>query len=185
MGIGRPSTYAPIISTIQDRFYVEKVERKFNPTSLGLAVNDFLIKYFPDVFDYEFTAQMEDKLDEISRGERSWKATIGQFYTPFEKKVEVTEEKGEKVKLEVETVDKNCPKCGKQLVVRTGRFGKFLACSGFPECKHTEALEQKLDIKCPEDGGEVVLRKTKRGKTFYGCKNWPECKFASWTKPKA
>ncbi|KKQ16147.1 MAG: topoisomerase protein [Candidatus Woesebacteria bacterium GW2011_GWB1_38_5b] len=185
LGIGRPSTYAPIISTIQDRFYVEKVERKFNPTSLGLAVNDFLIKYFPDVFDYEFTAQMEDKLDEISRGERSWKATIGQFYTPFEKKVEVTEEKGEKVKLEVETVDKNCPKCGKQLVVRTGRFGKFLACSGFPECKHTEALEQKLDIKCPEDGGEVVLRKTKRGKTFYGCKNWPECKFASWTKPKA
>jgi DNA topoisomerase I len=185
LGIGRPSTYAPIISTIQDRFYVERQERKFVPTALGFAVNDFLFKYFPELFDYTFTAQMEDRLDEISRGEREWKATIGEFYKPFEGILEKTEESAEKVVLEVETVDKQCPKCGKQLIVRTGRFGKFLACSGFPECKHTEAIVEQIgDVKCPDDGGDIVVRKTKRGKTFYGCKNWPECKFASWTKPK-
>ncbi len=184
LGIGRPSTYAPILSTIQDRFYVEKLERKFKPTPLGLAVNDFLIKYFPEIFDYEFTAQMENSLDEISRGERDWKKTIGEFYKPFEKKLEQTTETAEHVKLKVETVDKNCPECGKQLVVRTGKFGKFLACSGFPECKHTEALEEKINAKCPEDGGEIVVRKTRKGKTFYGCKNYPNCKYASWTKPK-
>jgi DNA topoisomerase I len=184
LGIGRPSTYAPILSTIQDRFYVEKNERKFNPTALGLAVADFLLQYFPDVFDYTFTASMEDRLDDISRGEREWKKTIGEFFTPFAKKLEGTFETAEKVKLEVETVDKQCPKCGKQLVVRTGRFGKFLACSGFPECKHTEALEENVDAKCPEDGGAIVIRKTKKGRVFYGCKNWPECKYASWTKPK-
>lgn len=184
LGIGRPSTYAPILSTIQDRFYVERVERKFNPTPLGIAVNDFLIKYFPDVFDYTFTAQLEDELDDVANGQREWKKTIGEFYDPFEKKLEGTEEKAEKVKLEVETVDKNCPKCGKQLVVRTGRFGKFLACSGFPDCKHTEAMESKIEAKCPEDGGAIVIRKTKRGKVFYGCKNWPNCNYASWTKPK-
>lgn len=184
LGIGRPSTYAPILSTIQDRFYVERQERKFIPTALGFAVNDFLIKYFPEVFDYEFTAQMEDRLDEISRGEREWKQTVGEFYSPFESKLEKTEEVAEKVKLEVETVDKQCSLCGKQLVVRTGKFGKFLACSGFPECKHTEALVEQVDSKCPDDGGNIVVRRTKRGKTFYGCKNWPECKFASWTKPK-
>lgn len=184
LGIGRPSTYAPILSTIQDRFYVERLERKFTPTTLGYTVNDFLFKYFPEVFDYTFTAQMEDRLDEISRGEREWKSTIGDFYKPFEGKLASTEESAEKVHLEVETVDKQCELCGKQLVVRTGKFGKFLACSGFPECKHTEALVEQIDAKCPDDGGDIVVRKTKRGKTFYGCKNWPNCKFASWTKPK-
>lgn len=184
LGIGRPSTYAPILSTIQDRFYVEKVERKFNPTSLGLTVNDFLMKYFPDVFDYQFTAQMEDSLDGISRGEKEWKSTIGVFYKPLSVKLGNVEETTEKIRLEVETVDKNCPKCGKQLVVRTGKFGKFLACSGFPECKHTERQEANIGAKCPDDGGDVVLRKTRKGKTFFGCKNYPNCKFASWTKPK-
>jgi DNA topoisomerase-1 len=184
LGIGRPSTYAPILSTIQDRFYVERSERKFNPTPLGTTVNDFLMRYFPDVFDYQFTAQMEDSLDDVSRGEKDWKATIGSFYKPFSGKLASVEETAEKVALEVETVDKNCPKCGKQLVVRTGKFGKFLACSGFPECKHTETLQEKIDAKCPLDGGEVVVRKTRKGKTFFGCKNWPECKYASWTKPK-
>lgn len=184
LGIGRPSTYAPILSTIQDRFYVERNERKFNPTPLGTTVNDFLMKYFPDVFDYQFTAQMEDSLDDVSRGEKDWKATIGSFYKPFSGKLVSVEETAEKVALEVETVDKNCPECGKQLVIRTGKFGKFLACSGFPECKHTETLQEKIDAKCPLDGGEVVVRKTRKGKTFFGCKNWPECKYASWTKPK-
>jgi DNA topoisomerase I len=184
LGIGRPSTYAPILSTITDRFYVEKVERKFTPTSLGITVMDFLIKYFPDVFEYQFTAQMEDELDSVSRGEAKWQPVIKEFYVPFEKKIASVEESAEHVKLELEISDKLCPECGKNLVVRTGKFGKFLACSGFPECKHTEVLEQLANVKCPLDNGEVVVRRTKKGKTFFGCQNWPNCKFASWTKPK-
>lgn len=184
LGIGRPSTYAPIISTIQDRFYVEREERKFKSTPLGMAVNDFLMKHFAEVFDYEFTAQMEDRLDEVSRGERQWKQTIADFFRPFEKKVEVIGGTADRVALEVEKVDKQCPECGKDLLVRTGKFGKFLACSGFPDCKHTEPIVEQIDAKCPQDGGDIMVRKTKKGKTFYGCKNWPKCTFASWTKPK-
>ena len=184
LGIGRPSTYAPILSTIQDRFYVEKVERKFIPTALGFAVNDFLIKHFSDIIDYSFTAQMEDELDEIARGERRWKPMMSEFYFPFEKRIVEVGKVAEKVKMELEVSDKKCPECGKGLVVRIGKFGKFLACSGFPECKHTEALAEKINVKCSLDSGEVVIRRTKSGKTFYGCKNWPVCKFASWTKPK-
>lgn len=185
LGIGRPSTYAPIISTIQERYYVEKEDRKFLATLLGFAVTDFLVKYFPDIVDYSFTAQMEDELDEISRGERQWKPVVKEFYEPFEKKLEEITRTAERVKMELQKVDKKCPQCGKDLVIRIGRFGKFLACSGFPECKHTESLEEKVNAKCPQDGGDVVIRHTKRGKTFYGCKNWPGCKFASWTKPKS
>ncbi len=185
LGIGRPSTYAPILSTITERYYVEREQRKFSPTVLGFAVTDFLLKHFPDIFDYTFTAQMEDELDEISRGERSWQPTIKSFYDPLEKKIEETSQNAERVNLPVETVDKACPDCGKPLMVRIGKFGKFLACTGFPECKYTESLEEKIDAKCPEDGGEVVIRKTKAGKTFYGCKNWPNCKFASWNRPKS
>lgn len=184
LGIGRPSTYAPIISTIQERFYVERQEKKFVATALGFAVCDFLIKYFPDVFDYQFTAKMEDELDEIARGEREWRPTIKEFYDPFRKKLEETGQTAEKVKVAVEYAGKSCPKCGKDLIVRVGRFGKFLACSGFPDCKHTESLEEAINVKCPMDNGEVVIRHTRRGKTFYGCKNYPVCKFASWTKPK-
>ncbi len=184
LGIGRPSTYAPILSTIQERFYVERTERKFIPTALGFAVTDFLMKYFKDIIDYQFTAQMEDELDEISRGEREWKPTISEFYAPFEKKLGETAEKAEHIKLAVEYAGKKCPECGKELIVRVGRFGKFLACSGFPDCKHTEAIEEIVNAKCPQDQGDIVVRKTRRGKTFYGCKNWPVCKFASWTKPK-
>ncbi len=183
LGIGRPSTYAPILSTIQERFYVEKLERKFVPTQLGFTVCDFLVKYFPDVFDYSFTASLEDELDEIARGERDWKPTIGSFYEPFEKKIEETSKEAEKVKMEVQLAGKKCPDCGNELVVRIGKFGKFLACSSFPNCKHTEGLEEKVNAKCPQDGGEIVVRHTKRGKRFYGCTNWPVCKFASWTKP--
>ncbi|OGE32907.1 DNA topoisomerase I [Candidatus Daviesbacteria bacterium RIFCSPHIGHO2_02_FULL_36_13] len=185
LGIGRPSTYAPILSTIQERYYVEKQERKFSPTVLGISVMDFLLKYFPDVFDYQFTAAMEDQLDEISRGEREWKPILKSFYDPFEKKIIETEKVADKVKMEVEKVDRQCPDCGKDLIVRYGKFGKFLACSGFPDCKHTEALDEPINAKCPEDGGAIVVRHTKRGKTFYGCKNWPTCKYASWNKPKS
>lgn len=184
LGIGRPSTYAPIISTIQERFYVEKLERKFIPTQLGMTVCDFLVGYFPDIFDYSFTAQMEDQLDEIARGERQWKPTIKTFYTPFEKNLEETSNQAQRVKMEVQLAGKKCPVCGKDLIIRIGKFGKFLACSGFPDCKHTESLEEKINAKCPLDSGDIVIRKTRKGKTFYGCKNWPVCKFASWTKPK-
>ena len=184
LGIGRPSTYAPILSTIQERFYVEKVERKFIPTALGFAVCDFLIQYFPDIVDYDFTAQMESELDDIANGAREWRPTIRAFYEPFEKKLEETSKEAEKVKMVVEYAGKKCPKCGKDLIVRIGRFGKFLACSGFPDCKHTETIEEIVNVKCPDDGGDIVVRHTRRGKTFYGCKNWPGCKFASWTKPK-
>ncbi len=185
LGIGRPSTYAPILSTIQERFYVEKVERKFIPTILGMTVIDFLMSNFANIIDYSFTAKMEDELDEIARGERKWQPTIKEFYEPFAGKLEKTKETAKKVKMEVEYTGKQCPKCGKELIVRIGKFGKFLACSGFPECKHTESIEEKVNVKCPDCGGEIVVRRTKRGKTFYGCKNWPGCKFASWTKPKS
>lgn len=184
LGIGRPSTYAPILSTIQERFYVEKQDRKFIPTTLGFAVNDFLVKNFPDIIDFTFTASMEDSLDEIARGERQWQPAIRQFYDKFEPKVERIAKQAEKVKMEVQLAGKKCSECGKDLVVRIGKFGKFLACSSFPECKHTESLEEKINARCPQDFGEIVVRKTRRGKTFYGCKNWPVCKFASWTKPK-
>lgn len=184
LGIGRPSTYAPIISTILERYYVEKIERKFSPTELGVAVNEFVFKYFPEIVDYDFTASLEDELDEIAHGKRDWKLTIKKFYEPFEAKLEKVEDTAAKVKIVTEVVDRKCPKCGKNLQVKFGKFGKFLACSGFPECKHTESLEEKLGIKCPDCGGDVVMRKTRRGKPFYGCKNWPGCKFASWTKPK-
>ena len=183
LGIGRPSTYAPILSTIQDRYYVERFERKFTPTPLGITVIDFLMKYFADIFDYQFTAGMEDELDAVSRGERQWQPVIREFYEPFEKKLEETGEKAEKMVLEVEHTGKMCSECGKELIVRTGKFGKFLACSGFPECKHTEAIEEKIDAKCPEDQGDIVVRRTKTGRTFYGCKNYPKCTYASWTKP--
>ncbi|MDD5416158.1 MAG: type I DNA topoisomerase [Candidatus Daviesbacteria bacterium] len=185
LGIGRPSTYAPILSTIQERFYVEKLERKFIPTTLGITVTDFLMKYFADIVDYAFTARMEDELDEIARGEREWRPTISSFYEPFEKKLDTVEKTAQKVKMEVQFAGKKCPECGKELIVRIGKFGKFLACSGFPDCKHTEGLEEKVNAKCSLDGGDIVIRHTRRGKTFYGCKNWPVCKFASWTKPKS
>lgn len=184
LGIGRPSTYAPILSTIQERLYVEKQERRFIATSLGLTVNDFLVKYFPEVFDYEFTASMEDILDEISRGERPWVQSVKEFYTPFETQLEKTEKQAKKVEVKLEVTDKKCPECDKFLVIRTGRFGKFLACSGFPECKHTESFEVAIDAKCPLDSGEIIAKKTRKGKIFYGCKNYPQCKFASWSKPK-
>lgn len=184
LGIGRPSTYAPILSTIQERFYVEKIEKKFLPTELGIAVIGFLVKNFADIIDYQFTAEMEDKFDSIAQGMGKWQSVIAEFYKPFEKKVEQTEENADRVKIAPEIVEQKCPLCGKNLQVRFGKFGKFLACSGFPDCKYTQGFEEKLNIKCPDCGGEVVTRRTRKGRTFYGCKNWPSCKFASWTKPK-
>jgi len=182
-GIGRPSTYAPIISTIQERGYVEKIERTFRPTDLGFATCDFLVKNFTDIVDVNFTAQMEEELDEIARGETEWVPVIRNFYEPFNKHLEKVSEESEKVELPVEVSQEKCEKCGRDMVVRFGRFGKFLACSGFPDCKNTKPLVYKTGLACPNCGGDIIQRKTKKGKVFWGCSNYPACNFASWQKP--
>ncbi len=186
LGIGRPSTYAPIISTIQIRQYVEKAEGKFSPTSLGITVNDFLMEYFPNVFDYQFTAKMEDELDDIANGKREWMPVISDFWAPFEQKLTGVVKVAQRVKVPTEVTDQDCPKCKQgKLVIRVGRFGKFLSCSRFPDCDYTAPFINKLEnVKCPECGGDIVVRKTRKGKQFYGCANWPKCKYASWRKPK-
>jgi len=185
-GIGRPSTYVPIISTIQNRQYVEKEERKFKPTPLGEVVNDFLIEYFPQTFDYQFTAKMEDELDDIANGKRNWISVMNDFYLPFEEKLKAVTEVAERVQVPTEVTGEKCPECKKgELVIRVGRFGKFISCSRFPDCKYTAPFVQKIEgIKCPKCGGEVVVKKTKKGKQFYGCSNYPKCDWASWKKPK-
>ncbi len=185
-GIGRPSTYAPTISTVQNRQYVEQVERQFKPTLLGITVNDFLVDYFPQIMDYEFTAQMEDDLDEIANGKKKWVPVIKEFYKPFAEKLESVTEVAERVKVPTEATDEACPECKEgTLVIRVGRFGKFLSCSRFPECKYTAPYTPKVEgIKCEKCGGDVIIKKTRKGKQFYGCSNWPKCDWASWRKPK-
>jgi len=186
-GIGRPSTYAPTISTIQDRNYVEKNDqKKFAPTEIGITVNDLLVEHFPKIVDIHFTAEMEEDLDKIAKGEKKWVPLIREFYEPFAERLEKKYEEVEK-KTPVEETDKLCPKCGKNLVIRFGRFGKFYACSGFPECKHTDSLEKKqtdLGIKCPKCiEGDLIEKRTKRKKIFYACNRYPDCDFALWDKP--
>lgn len=185
-GIGRPSTYAPTISTLYDRFYIEKLEqKKIGPTPIGKTTVDFLVKYFPDIFDLSFTAEMEDDLDEIAQGNKKLKLVMEKFWAPFEKKVDKVLEEAEKVKVVAEETDEKCDVCGKPMVIRYGRFGKFLACSGFPDCKNTKAIVEDTGMKCPNcKDGEVIIKKTRRGKRFWGCSNYPNCKFASWTKPQ-
>jgi DNA topoisomerase-1 len=184
-GIGRPSTYAPTLSTIQDRQYVERVDKRFHPTALGLAVNDFLVGNFPTVVDYNFTAGMEDDLDEIANGVKMWQRVISDFYIPFEKTLLTAAETASRVKVEAEVTGEKCPKCQEgEVVVRTGRFGKFLACSRYPECDYKANYVEKVNISCPKcQDGQVIVKRTKSRKTFYGCSNWPNCDFASWTKP--
>ncbi|MCJ7740450.1 type I DNA topoisomerase [Candidatus Microgenomates bacterium] len=181
-GIGRPSTYAPIITTIQDRKYVEKIEKKFHATDLGMAVVDFLVKYFPDIFEITFTAKMEDELDEVANGELTWKTLMNEFYQPFIGKLENTFKTAGRVKLDLGTTDEKCPQCGSPLAIRLSKYGKFLACTNFPKCKFTKNIVEKANIKCPQCGGEIIIRKTRRGKQFYGCSNYPKCVFAAWKK---
>ena len=186
-GIGRPSTYAPTLATIQQRNYVEKNEQKrFVPTEIGVIVNDVLIKNFPEVVDIDFTAKMEKELDEVAEGKDSWQKTCRDFYKPFSKNLEEKYQEVKKSDLTKET-DKICPKCGAPLIDRMGKFGRFYACSKFPECKYTESIDDKnknLGIKCPKcKEGDIVARKTKRGKLFYGCNRFPKCDFALWDKP--
>ena len=188
-GIGRPSTYAPILSTIQDRRYVEKDEKKrFVPTQLGSAVNNLLVEHFPEIVDIKFTAGMEEKLDDIAENKKEWVPMLREFYEPFEANLEKKYKEVEKKKVLAEKTDRNCPLCSSPVVIRTGRFGKFYACSTFPACKYTESLQTKSDpigMKCPKClEGEVVTKRTKRGKIFYGCNRYPACDFATWQKPK-
>ena len=183
-GIGRPSTYAPTISTLYERIYIERVDgRKIAPTPIGKATVDFLVSNFGEIVDFSFTAEMEDNLDQIALGKRQMPNTMEKFWQPFEKQVLKVTEKAEKVKIEVEETDEKCDKCGKIMVIRYGKFGKFLACSGFPDCKNTKTLAEPTGLTCPRCGGKIVVKRTKRGKSFWGCENYPKCKYASWTKP--
>ena len=182
-GIGRPSTYAPTISTIQDREYVSKVKGSFQPSELGMAVNDLLTRYFPDIINVKFTAGMENELDDIAANEREWPSVIQDFYQPMDKDLKKAVELAEKIKLEDEKTGDDCPKCGKPLVIKSGRFGKFIACSGYPDCKYTQSFQFKVGVNCPECGNELLQRVNKKKRTFYGCSNYPECKFATNYKP--
>ena len=185
LGIGRPSTYAPIISTIQIRNYVEQDEGIFKPTPIGFAVNDFLVKNFPEELEYQFTAQMEGDLDNIATGEKKWVETIKKFWGPFSKKVKIVTKEGKRVKIETEKLGRKCPECkGGELVIRIGRFGKFISCSIFPDCKHTEKYLEKTGAKCPEcKDGDVIVKRSGRNRKFFGCSRYPDCKWASWRKP--
>jgi len=185
-GIGRPSTYAPILSTIQERNYIEKDEnKKFRPTEIGLVVNDILVKHFPKIVDIKFTAEMEEDLDEIAQGKEKWVPIIKDFYNLFEENLQKKYQEVSKKEITEKPTKKTCPKCGAPLLIRLGKFGQFYACSKFPKCKYTESLKKNtLGIKCPKcQKGEFVEKRTKKGKIFYGCNHWPKCDFALWDKP--
>jgi DNA topoisomerase I len=182
-GIGRPSTYAPILNTLQQRGYVIRESKRLFPTDTGEIVNDLIVQYFPEIVDVGFTARMEEDLDRIAEGNQPWVDTIRQFYEPFFKEVERAREEMPEVKVELEPIGRECPRCGHDLVVRWGRYGKFISCSNFPSCRYTEALLEKIGVACPKDDGEIVERKSRRGRVFYGCTNYPECDFTSWKKP--
>ena len=183
-GIGRPSTYVPIISTIQDRGYVDQEQRRFVSTWLGETVNEVMNKHFPDIVDTGFTAEMERKLDEVEEGRQSWIEFLRAFYGDFKVTMEKAEAEMDRVQKPVETMDELCPECGRNLVIRTGRFGRFISCSGFPECRYRRSVVNKTGALCPICQGDLVERKTKQKKRiFYGCNNYPTCNFAIWEKP--
>ncbi|MBU5426521.1 type I DNA topoisomerase [Tissierella pigra] len=183
LGIGRPSTFAPTIATILSRDYVNLDKKSFVPTELGFLVNELLIEYFKDIVNEEFTAELEEKLDEIAEGNLPWVKVVEDFYKDFAIVLKKAEEEIEEIEIKDEVSDVICEKCGKNMVVKHGRFGKFLACPGYPECKNTKAIVDELDIKCPKCNGNLVKRRSKKGRIFYGCSNYPECDFVSWDEP--
>ena len=182
-GIGRPSTYAPIISIIQTRGYVDREDRRLVPTELGFIVNDLLVKHFPDIINVDFTAHMEEDLDLIASGEREWVPVLREFYGPFDEAVKQAERTMEKVDLGEQLTGEMCEKCGHPMIVKFGRYGKFMACSNFPACRNTKSYQIKTGVACPECGGDLVEKRTRRGRIFYGCSNYPECEFATWNRP--
>ena len=184
-GIGRPSTYSPTITTILERRYIEKIQKQLAPTDLGRVVNKLLIENFQDIINVEFTANMENEFDKIADGKEQWKKVIKEFYIPFEKTVEKVEKELEHVELHEEVSDVPCEKCGRMMVIKYGRYGKFLACPGYPECKNAKPFVETIDVPCPKCGAKVQVRKTKRRRNYYICENNPSsCDYISWNKPK-
>ncbi len=182
-GIGRPSTYAPIINTIQERQYVEKIQGRFHPTELGGIVTELLVTHFPEILDIKFTAHLEEELDGIEEGKVDWVKLLHEFYEPFMLTLAKASREAKRVKRKEIPTDLSCPECGGGVVIKTGRYGKFLACRNFPKCRYTQSLT--LGVKCPQEGceGEIVERKSKKGRTFFGCNQFPKCRFVIWDKP--
>ncbi|UPQ85501.1 type I DNA topoisomerase [Ignavigranum ruoffiae] len=184
LGIGRPSTYAPTLETLRKRYYVKMVAKRFEPTELGEIVNSIMKEYFPDIVNTDFTAEMEQQLDDIEIGKREWVAVLDQFYQPFADELDKAENQMDKIEIKDEPAGFKCPECGSDMVIKIGRFGKFYACSNFPDCRHTEAIVKKIGVTCPKCGqGDVVERKSAKNRIFYGCSRYPDCDFASWDKP--
>jgi DNA topoisomerase-1 len=187
-GIGRPSTYAPILSTIQQRHYVQRRDGRLHPTEVGIVVNDLLVEYFPDYIDVTFTAQMEEDLDLIASGEREWVPVLHDFYDPFSRTLSEAQENMPTVEMGNDPTGELCPQCGHPLIYKYGRYGKFIGCSNFPECRYSQPILVKTGVKCPECGGDLVEKRTRRGRTFYGCSNYDSddpdsCDFAVWKRP--
>jgi DNA topoisomerase-1 len=181
-GIGRPSTYSSIVETIQARQYVEQADRRFRPTEIGMAVNDLLAEHFKDIMNLSYTAKMEHELDLVEEHKAEWHHVLRDFYGPFERELEEAEKKLPKIELRDEPTDEICPNCERPMVIKTGRFGRFISCTGYPECKTTKPILKDTGVICPRDGGKIVERKSKRGRTFFGCANYPACDFVSWDR---
>jgi DNA topoisomerase-1 len=179
-GIGRPSTYSAIVETIQARGYVTQQERRFVPTYIGTAVNDLLVEHFPKIVNLDFTARMEGDLDRVAEGHEDWIALLRRFYGPFERELHTAEKRLPRLELRDEPTDEICPNCSRPMVIKTGRFGKFISCSGYPECKTTKPIVKETGAACPKCGGAIVERRSKKGRIFYGCANYPNCDFISW-----
>lgn len=183
-GVGRPSTYAPTIETIQKRYYVKLVSKRFEPTELGEIVNSLIVEFFPDIVNVKFTADMEAKLDDVEVGKEQWEKVIDEFYKPFEKEVAKAETEMEKIQIKDEPAGFDCEVCGSPMVIKLGRYGKFYACSNFPDCRHTQVIVKEIGVECPKcHKGQIIERKTKRNRLFYGCNRYPDCDFTSWDKP--
>lgn len=183
-GVGRPSTYAPTLETIQKRYYVKLAQKRFEPTELGEIVNTLIEDFFPQIIDIHFTAEMENSLDAIGEGKEEWVKVIDQFYRPFEKELISAEEKIEKIQIKDEPAGFDCELCGSPMVIKLGRYGKFYACSNFPECRNTKAIVKEIGVACPScHEGQIIERKSKKNRIFYGCNRYPECEFVSWDKP--
>jgi DNA topoisomerase I len=181
-GIGRPSTYSTIVDTIQARGYVTQEDRRFKPTDIGIAVNDLLAEHFKDIVDLKFTAGMEGDLDKVAEGNADWVNILRNFYGPFAHELEEAEKKLPRLEIKDEPTDEICPNCGRPMVIKTGRFGRFISCTGYPECKTTKPIVKDTGAKCPKDGGMIVERRSRKGRTFYGCANYPKCDFVSWDR---
>jgi DNA topoisomerase-1 len=182
-GIGRPSTYAPIMGKLVQRGYIKKDGRRLVPTRTGFIVNDLVSEYFSSIVDIGFTAEMEKELDLVASGEKDWRESVKEFYGPFSEQLDFAKREMPEIEPAYIPIGKKCPECGAELVQRWGRYGLYVGCSNHPECKHTERYLDKIGVTCPKDGGDLIEKKTRKGRVFYGCENFPDCDFASWKKP--